>query len=61
MVMHNEFLIVGPAADPAGLRGLTDPVAAFRQIAERRGTFVSRGINPGRISASSCSGSARAS
>src|SRR3989449_4592549 len=27
IVMHNEFLIVGPARDPAGLRGLSDPVA----------------------------------
>ena len=32
MVMHNEFLVVGPAADPAGLRGLSDPAAAFRKI-----------------------------
>ncbi len=47
MVMHNEFLIVGPAADPAGLRGLSDPVAAFRRLAERRGTFVSRGDQSG--------------
>ena len=47
MVMHNEFLIVGPARDPAGLRGLSDPVAAFRRIAERRGTFVSRGDQSG--------------
>jgi len=47
MVMHNEFLIVGPARDQAGLRGLSDPVAAFRRIAERRGTFVSRGDQSG--------------
>ncbi len=47
MVMHNEFLIVGPARDPAGLRGLSDPVAAFRRLAERRGTFVSRGDQSG--------------
>jgi tungstate transport system substrate-binding protein len=47
MVMHNEFLVVGPATDPAGLRGLSDPVAAFRKIAERRGTFVSRGDQSG--------------
>src|SRR2546423_3629384 len=43
IVMHNEFLIVGPARDPAGLRGLSDPAAAFRKVAERRGIFVSRG------------------
>src|SRR2546427_2178307 len=45
--MHNEFLIVGPAADPAGLRGLSDPAAAFRKIAERRAPFVSRGDQSG--------------
>jgi len=61
LVMHNEFLIVGPARDPAGLRGLSDPVAAVRSIAERRALFVSRAINRARTSASSCSGSARAS
>src|SRR2546429_4289333 len=43
LVMHNEFLIVGPAGDPAGLRGLSDPVAAVRRIAERRAPLVSRG------------------
>ena len=47
LVMHNEFLIVGPAADPAGLRGLSDPVAAVRRIAERRALFVSRGDQSG--------------
>src|SRR5207247_643579 len=47
IVMHNEFLIVGPARDPTGLRGLSDPVAAFRKVAERRGIFVSRGDQSG--------------
>src|SRR5436309_4294520 len=47
IVMHNEFLIVGPARDPAALRGLSDPVAAFRKVAERRGSFVSRGDQSG--------------
>jgi tungstate transport system substrate-binding protein len=47
LVMHNEFLVVGPAADPAGLRGLSDAVAAFRRIAERRAPFVSRGDQSG--------------
>src|SRR2546421_1435958 len=41
IVMHNEFLIVGPARDPAGRRGLSDPVAAFRKGAEPPGIFVS--------------------
>src|SRR5207253_2463472 len=47
LVMHNEFLVVGPASDPAGLRGLSDAVAAFRRLAERRGPFVSRGDQSG--------------
>src|SRR5439155_743514 len=44
---RSDFLIVGPARDPAGLRGLSDPVAAFRKVAERRGIFVSRGDQSG--------------
>src|SRR5467141_4434815 len=47
LVMHNEFLIVGPAADPAGLRGLNDAAAAMRRIAAQRATFVSRGDQSG--------------
>src|SRR5881397_670144 len=33
LVVHNDFLIVGPAADRAGLRGLNDAVAALRRVA----------------------------
>jgi tungstate transport system substrate-binding protein len=47
LVMHNEFLIVGPANDPAGIGGMTDAAAAFRRLAERRGPFVSRADNSG--------------
>src|SRR5881396_227797 len=47
LVMHNEFLVVGPASDPAGLRGLSDAVAAFRRLADRRAPFVSRGDQSG--------------
>ena len=47
LVMHNEFLVVGPAGDPAGLRGLSDAAAAFRRLAERHGVFVSRGDQSG--------------
>jgi tungstate transport system substrate-binding protein len=47
LVMHNDFLIVGPASDPAGLRGLTDAVVALRQIASRHATFISRGDQSG--------------
>src|SRR5881409_2170491 len=47
LVMHNVFLIVGPSADPAGLRGMSDAVAAFRRLAERPVVFVSRGDQSG--------------
>lgn len=47
LVMHNDFLVVGPAADPAGLRGLTDAVAAMRRLSERGQPFVSRGDQSG--------------
>lgn len=46
-VMYNDFLIVGPAADPAGIRGGKDAVAALRAIAAGRFTFVSRGDRSG--------------
>ena len=46
-VMYNDFVIIGPAADPAGVLGLTDPAAAFAQIARQRAIFVSRGDDSG--------------
>ncbi len=47
LVMHNQFLIVGPASDPDSLRGITDAAAAFRRLWERHGPFVSRGDESG--------------
>jgi tungstate transport system substrate-binding protein len=47
LVMHNEFVLVGPAADSAGVRSARDPVAALRRIAERHARFVSRGDQSG--------------
>ena len=46
-VMYNDFVIVGPQADPAGITGLTDVVAALAQIAAKQGNFVSRGDDSG--------------
>lgn len=46
-VMYNDFIVVGPAADPAGIKGMTDAAAAFAQIAERGSAFVSRGDDSG--------------
>lgn len=47
LVMHNEFVIAGPAADPAGLRGMVDAAAAMQRIAHARVLFVSRADNSG--------------
>jgi tungstate transport system substrate-binding protein len=46
-VMYNDFLIVGPATDPAKIKGLTSAVEAFKKIAAAKATFVSRGDNSG--------------
>jgi tungstate transport system substrate-binding protein len=45
-VMHNDFFVVGPKADPAGARGLK-AVEAFRKIAAGATAFVSRGDDSG--------------
>ncbi len=45
--MYNDFVIVGPPADPAGIAGMTDAVAALTQIAEAEAPFVSRGDDSG--------------
>jgi len=47
LVMHNDFIIVGPRADPARIRGLERATDAFRRIAEANATFVSRGDESG--------------
>ena len=43
LVMHNDFIIVGPAADPAGIKGLTSAVEAFTKIADAQSPFITRG------------------
>ena len=46
-VMHNDFILVGPRADIAGLAGGHDAVAALRRVAAARAPFVSRGDESG--------------
>ncbi len=46
-LMYNEFVIVGPAADPAGVRGSADAVAALTKIGKTRAVFLSRGDDSG--------------
>lgn len=46
LVMHNDFVLVGPPGDPARIRG-RDALTALRTIAEAQATFISRGDNSG--------------
>jgi tungstate transport system substrate-binding protein len=46
-VMYNDFILVGPKADPARVRGGKDILAALRRILDARATFVSRGDDSG--------------
>ncbi len=46
-VMYNDFVLVGPPDDPAGVAGLKSVVEAFRRIAETGAHFLSRGDDSG--------------
>lgn len=46
-VMYNDFVIVGPPADPAGIRGMQDATAAYARIAGKTALFASRGDHSG--------------
>jgi len=46
-VMYNDFVIVGPSSDPAGVAGMTDAVAALAKIAQAEALFASRGDDSG--------------
>jgi tungstate transport system substrate-binding protein len=47
LVMHNDFVIVGPASDPAGIKGEASAVDAFKKIEAAGATFISRGDESG--------------
>jgi tungstate transport system substrate-binding protein len=47
LVMHNDFILMGPASDPAGIKGMTNAVDAFKKIADAKASFYSRGDNSG--------------
>lgn len=47
LVMHNDFIIVGPAADPAGIKGMTVATDAFKAIFNAGANFVTRGDDSG--------------
>ena len=46
-LMYNDFVIVGPPADPAGVAGMKEGPAALRKIAEAKAPFASRGDDSG--------------
>jgi tungstate transport system substrate-binding protein len=46
-VMYNDFIIVGPTSDPAGVKGSRDVLKALKQITDSRAKFISRGDNSG--------------
>ena len=47
LVMHNYFVVVGPASDPAKISGMKSAKDAFKKIADSNSLFVSRGDNSG--------------
>lgn len=46
-VMHNDFVILGGATDPAGIKGMSDAGKALKKIADAGATFISRGDDSG--------------
>lgn len=46
-VMYNDFIIVGPVSDPAGVKGSRDVLKAMKKITDSRAKFISRGDNSG--------------
>lgn len=47
IVMHNDFVVIGPTADPAGIKGMASVSDAFKKIAGAGSLFLSRGDNSG--------------
>jgi tungstate transport system substrate-binding protein len=50
-VMYNDFVLIGPKSDPAGIKGGKDIVAALKQIMAKKAAFISRGDRSGTHSA----------
>lgn len=47
IIMHNDFVMVGPPSDPAGIKGVKSAAEAFKKIAASNAVFMSRGDNSG--------------
>ena len=46
-VMYNDFVLIGPRSDPAGVKGMDDVAKAFKTIRDKQATFISRGDHSG--------------
>ena len=46
-VMYNDFVVLGPKEDPAGIKGVKDAAAALKKIASHEAPFISRGDDSG--------------
>jgi len=46
-VMYNDFVLIGPKSDPAGIKGSKDVAAALNKIKEKSASFISRGDKSG--------------
>jgi tungstate transport system substrate-binding protein len=46
-VMYNDFVLVGPKNDPAGIKGMNDVAEALKTIRDKQASFISRGDNSG--------------
>lgn len=47
IIMHNDFIIVGPPSDPAGIKGMKSAAGAFKKIVASGAIFMSRGDSSG--------------
>jgi tungstate transport system substrate-binding protein len=47
LVMHNDFIILGPEKDPAGIKGMTSAVDALKKVFDTGSSFISRGDDSG--------------
>jgi len=46
-IMYNDFIVIGPQGDPAGINEMTTVLDAFKKIRQTEATFISRGDNSG--------------
>jgi tungstate transport system substrate-binding protein len=47
LIMHNDYIIVGPSEDPAKIKGIKSSTESFKKIASAKALFLSRGDNSG--------------